>query len=82
MLGFCYHRLGMFRDAEKQLQSSMKQQPTIFGAMLLAKVWHAEPSANPSPLEVIHPPPLLRFTSALTSRRMRYVCTQTRWSRL
>eukprot|EP00045_Choanoeca_perplexa_P007419 m.66933 g.66933 ORF g.66933 m.66933 type:complete len:528 (-) comp14067_c0_seq2:87-1670(-) len=39
MLGFCYHRLGMFRDAEKQLQSSMKQQPTIFGAMLLAKVY-------------------------------------------
>lgn len=38
MLGFCYHRLGMYRDAEKQLLSSMKQSPSIFGAMLLSKV--------------------------------------------
>lgn len=38
MLGFCYHRVGLFRDAEKQLLSSLKSQPTIFTCMLLAKV--------------------------------------------
>ncbi|EDQ89506.1 uncharacterized protein MONBRDRAFT_32314 [Monosiga brevicollis MX1] len=39
MLGFSYHRLGMYRDAERQLQSSLRQRATIFGAMLLAKVY-------------------------------------------
>eukprot|EP00049_Salpingoeca_infusionum_P004994 m.86886 g.86886 ORF g.86886 m.86886 type:complete len:508 (+) comp12818_c0_seq2:144-1667(+) len=39
ILGYCYHRLGMLRDAEKQLKSSLKEQPTIFATMLLAKVY-------------------------------------------
>lgn len=38
MLGFAYHRMGLYRDAEKQLTSSLKTQPTIVGCMLLAKV--------------------------------------------
>lgn len=36
-LGMCYHRLGMLRDAEKQLLSAMKDQPMIITAVLLAK---------------------------------------------
>eukprot|EP00043_Microstomoeca_roanoka_P027879 m.16263 g.16263 ORF g.16263 m.16263 type:complete len:505 (+) comp8043_c0_seq1:78-1592(+) len=39
ILGFCYHRLNLFREAEKQLKSSFKQQPTVFACMLLAKVY-------------------------------------------
>ena len=39
MLGFCYHRLNLFRDAEKQLKSSFKQQPSVLACMLLAKVY-------------------------------------------
>jgi len=41
MLGFAYHRMGLYRDAEKQLTSSLKTQPTIVGCMLLAKVRQA-----------------------------------------
>ncbi|EGD72448.1 hypothetical protein PTSG_00470 [Salpingoeca rosetta] len=39
ILGFCYHRLNLFRDAEKQLKSSFKQTPSILACMLLAKVY-------------------------------------------
>lgn len=38
LLGYAYQRLGMYRDAQKQLASSLKMQPTITACMLLAKV--------------------------------------------
>lgn len=39
ILGFCYHRLNLFKDAEQQLKSSFKQHPSIFTCLLLAKVY-------------------------------------------
>ena len=38
MLGLCYFRLGMQREAEQQLRSSIKSQPMAFTHHLLAKV--------------------------------------------
>lgn len=46
ILGFAYHRMGLFRDAEKQLASSLKTQPTIMACMLLAKVSPAETAVD------------------------------------
>ncbi len=37
-LGKCYYRLGMYRDAEKQYVSALKQQKMIDTILLLAKV--------------------------------------------
>jgi len=37
-LGKCYHRLGMFRDAEKQYVSALKQQIMVDTVLLLGKV--------------------------------------------
>lgn len=34
----CYLRLGLLRDAEKQLLSSVKEQPMLISSVLLAKV--------------------------------------------
>ena len=39
MLGACYYRLGMFRDAVKQFKSSLAAQPMVFTTHLLAKVY-------------------------------------------
>lgn len=39
MLGGCYYRLGMHRDAEKQFKSSIVSQPMVFTTHLLAKVY-------------------------------------------
>eukprot|EP00052_Salpingoeca_macrocollata_P015276 m.121642 g.121642 ORF g.121642 m.121642 type:complete len:499 (+) comp19633_c1_seq2:60-1556(+) len=39
MLGLCYMRLGLLREAERQLLSAQKEQPTILTALLLAKVY-------------------------------------------
>jgi len=38
MIGFCFYRLGMYRDAERQLQSSFKDQPMVLTCLLQAKV--------------------------------------------
>eukprot|EP01083_Nonionella_stella_P197502 726073_1 len=38
-LGQCYYKLGMLRDAEKQFQSSLKQQEMIETYLMLAKVY-------------------------------------------
>ena len=38
-LGKCYYRLGLYRDAEKQFQSALKQQPTIDNYLYLSKVF-------------------------------------------
>ena len=38
-LGKCYHRLGMFRDAEQQLKSALKQHVAIDTVLLLGKVY-------------------------------------------
>jgi len=39
MIGVCYYRLNMFRDAEKQFLSSLKDQSTVLTSHLLAKVY-------------------------------------------
>lgn len=39
-LGKCYHRLSMFRDAEQQFKSALKQQVTLDAVLLLGKVYH------------------------------------------
>uniref|UniRef100_F6Y677 Tetratricopeptide repeat protein 8 n=2 Tax=Ciona intestinalis TaxID=7719 RepID=F6Y677_CIOIN len=38
-LGKCYHRLGMFRDAEQQYKSALKQQVMLDTVLLLGKVY-------------------------------------------
>ena len=38
-LGKCYFRLGMFRDAEKQFKSAVRQQPMIVTFLQLGKVY-------------------------------------------
>lgn len=38
-LGKCYYRLGLYRDAEKQFQSALKQQQTVDNYLYLAKVF-------------------------------------------
>lgn len=38
-LGRCYHRLGMYRDAEKQFRSALRQQPMLLTSLELAKVY-------------------------------------------
>nr|CAB3267347.1 tetratricopeptide repeat protein 8 [Phallusia mammillata] len=38
-LGKCYHRLGMFRDAERQYKSALKQQVMLDTVLLLGKVY-------------------------------------------
>lgn len=38
-LGLCYYRLGLYRDAEKQFLSSLRDHPTIYTTLLLAKVY-------------------------------------------
>ena len=38
MLGLCYYRLGLFRDAERQLGSAFKDTPMPLTALLLGKV--------------------------------------------
>ncbi|KAG5191229.1 hypothetical protein JKP88DRAFT_259616 [Tribonema minus] len=38
-LGRCYHKLGMYRDAEKQLKSSLKDQDMLLTHLELVKVY-------------------------------------------
>uniref|UniRef100_H2YKL4 Uncharacterized protein n=1 Tax=Ciona savignyi TaxID=51511 RepID=H2YKL4_CIOSA len=38
-LGKCYHRLGMYRDAERQYKSALKQQVMVDTLLLLGKVY-------------------------------------------
>lgn len=39
MIGVCYYRLNMLREAEKQFVSSLKNQPMVLTSHLLAKVY-------------------------------------------
>lgn len=39
-LGKCYYQLGLFRDAEQQFKSSIKQQENIVTVLELGKVYH------------------------------------------
>ena len=39
MVGLCHYRLGMLREAEKQLLSANKTQPMVLTYHLLAKVY-------------------------------------------
>eukprot|EP00040_Diaphanoeca_grandis_P027781 m.158963 g.158963 ORF g.158963 m.158963 type:complete len:509 (-) comp31114_c0_seq2:72-1598(-) len=39
MIGGCYYRLGMLRDAERQFKSSLENQPMVFTTHLLGKVY-------------------------------------------
>ena len=38
MLGLCYYRLGLFRDAERQLASAFRDTPAVLTALLQGKV--------------------------------------------
>lgn len=38
MVGVCHYRLGMFRDAKRELEASFSSQPMVFTALLLGKV--------------------------------------------
>ncbi|XP_037081086.1 tetratricopeptide repeat protein 8-like [Pollicipes pollicipes] len=38
-LGKCYYRLGMFREAEKQFKSALKQQPMVASLLHLCRVY-------------------------------------------
>ena len=38
-LGKCYYQLGLYRDAEKQFKSSLKEQPMVVVILELAKVY-------------------------------------------
>lgn len=38
-LGRCYLRIGLARDAEQQLRSSLRDTPSIVGLLMLAKVY-------------------------------------------
>ena len=39
MSGKCYYRLGLFRDAEQQFKSAIKQQNMLDTVLLLSKVY-------------------------------------------
>lgn len=54
MIGFCFYRLGMHRDAERQLQSSFKDQPMVLTCLLLAKVLRCRPGQAQAQLLVGH----------------------------
>ena len=50
MLGLCYYRLGLFRDAERQLLSAFRETPMVLTALLQGKVLlgaiHAQANAS------------------------------------